>query len=88
MTLMIVNSFMISCLLARCASEGDVTERALPHSYGMVEMGVEKDAVLLRASDGGPFSGLSPRYASMFVGIDNLLSWPDHEVSLRSRLGW
>src|ERR1700726_767698 len=24
----------------------------------------------------------------MFVGIDNLLSWPDHEVSLRSRLGW
>jgi len=24
----------------------------------------------------------------MFVGVDNLLSWPDHEVSLRSRLGW
>jgi len=24
----------------------------------------------------------------MFVGIDKLLSWPDHKVSLRSRLGW
>jgi len=24
----------------------------------------------------------------MFVGIDNLLSWPDHKGSLRSRLGW
>jgi len=24
----------------------------------------------------------------MYVGIDNLLSWPDHEVSLRSHLGW
>jgi len=31
---------------------------------------------------------LEERAAHMFVGIDNLLSWPDHEVSLRSRLGW
>jgi len=40
----------------------------------------------------GQVSGARPAfvtsYRHMFIGIDNLLSWPDHEVSLRSRLGW
>ena len=89
MTVTIVNSFMISrASLHVVLAEGHVTKRSLLHRYGKPEMITEKDAVVFRRG----MARLSGRAAAfvtyMFVGIDNLLSWPDHKVSLRSRLGW
>jgi hypothetical protein len=69
-------------------AEGHVTERSLPHRYGKSEMMTEKDAVALRCG-AVRLSGVRRAFVTyMFVGIDNLLSWPDHKVSLRSHLGW
>jgi hypothetical protein len=69
-------------------AEGHVTERSLPHRYGKSEVMAEKDAVILRRGT-ARLSGRTPAFVTyMFVGIDNLLSWPDHKVSLRSHLGW
>jgi hypothetical protein len=70
-------------------AEGHVTERSLPHRYGKAEMAAQKDAVVFFGAARHGFPDVRPTFVSyMFVGIDNLLSWPDHEVSLRSHLGW